>query len=123
MNEGYIEECPKPIPIGKQKFAYQCEDIVIEPLFGSANIRAYPPGNRGKEPYPNPEANLIQHYEIKIERFTGNSISLTLTKKFKDGATEVYHTNTSFSLLANSLFEGSPVNFFKEDPPMSNFKL
>lgn len=118
----YIDKCEKPIPIGKQKFAYQCENIVLEPLFGSINIRGYKPHQGGKEPYPNAEKELIEHYDLKIEKFTGNSMYVSFTKKFKNGTEEMYMTNVSFSDLVNTLFEGKPANVFKREAPIQQFE-
>lgn len=118
----YKDKCEKPIPIGKQKFAYQCENIVLEPLFGTINIRGYKPHQGGKEPYPNAEKELIEHYDLKIEKFTGNSMYVTLTKKFKDGSEDLVLTNVSFSDLVNRIFEGHPVNFIKHDAPIQQFE-
>jgi hypothetical protein len=118
----YIEKCPRPIPIGKQKFAYQCENIVIEPLFGSANLRAFIPHNAGKEPYPNDEKDLVAHYDLKIEKHTANSIGVSLTKKYKDGSELVYDTTMSFADFANQLFTNFPVNLFRNEAPPKPFQ-
>ncbi len=118
----YNEKCPKPIPIGRQKFAYQCENINIQPIHGAMDIRAYTPHNGGKEPYPNTENDIIEHYDLKIERFTGNAISLCLTKKFKDGSEEIFLTNVSFADLVNRLFESHPANNWKNDAPTKQFE-
>jgi hypothetical protein len=118
----YTDKCEKPIPIGKQKFAYQCENIVLEPLFGTMNIRGYKPYQGGKEPYPNAEKELIEHYDLKIEKFTGNSMYVTLTKKFKDGSEQLVLTNVSFSDLVNRIFEGNPANFINHEAPINNFQ-
>ncbi len=112
----YVEKCPKPIPIGKQNFAYQCENVIFNPKHKGIEVFGCIPHNGGKEPYPNPEADKIEHYRLEMMKFTSNSIELTLTKRFKDGSEEVYTTNTSFSILANLLFEGGPANVFKHDP-------
>jgi len=116
----YIEKCPKLIPIGKQKFAYQCENM----NFGTQGerkffITAFTPKGGGAEPYPNPEANEILTYELSIERFTQNSIQVEFTAKYRDGSTKVYSTNTSFSLLVNSIFEGGSANLFVHEPTQS----
>lgn len=117
----YTEELEPPIPIGRQKYAYQCENFVIEPLSGSANIIAWPPRGGGKEPYPNPEGDKIKTYHLKIERFTSNSMTIDLIKKFKDGSEIHYQTTVSFSDLANRLFTGSPANVFSHEPPPQKF--
>lgn len=118
----YNEKCPKPIPIGRQKFAYQCENIVLEPIHGAISIRAYKPHNSGKEPYPNEEKDIIEHYTLQIEKFTGNVMSLCLTKKFIDGSEEVFVTNISFSDLANRLFENNPASNFRNEPPIKQYQ-
>jgi hypothetical protein len=117
----YVEKCPKPIPIGLQEFAYQCETVVFEPIHGSISIHAFVPHNGGKQPYPNTEKDSIHHYELKIGRFTQNSIEITLTKTFKDKSEDIYTTNTSFSDLVNSLFAGGPANVYKHEAPINNY--
>jgi len=119
MND-YTEECTPPIPIGRQKFAYQCENIVIQPLHGSVNVRAFIPKG-GKEPYPNSEKDKVEYYELIIERFTGNSISVEFIKHFKDKSEEQYSTNMSFSSLVNLLFTGHPANVWTREAPVNHF--
>lgn len=118
----YVDKCEKPIPIGKQKFAYQCENVVLEPSFGSIIIRGYKPFKNGAIPYPNDEKELIEHYDLKIERFTQNSMYVTLTKKFKDGSEKLILTNVSFSDLVNRILEGNPVNIIHHEPPTKQFE-
>ena len=60
----YTEKCAPPIPIGVQRYAYQCENIVISPINGKMNMRGYVPRGGGKEPYPNAEKENIEHYEL-----------------------------------------------------------
>ncbi len=120
--DSFLKKCNKPINIGMQRYAYQCETVVMEPIHGAISIRGYIPHGRGKEPYPNPEKDLIEYYELKIERFTQNAITLEFRKKFKDGSEELYYTNTSFSMLVNTLFEGGEANFWKTDPPVKRFE-
>jgi hypothetical protein len=117
----YQEKCQKPIPIGKQLFAYQCENVSMEPVSGSINIRGWKPFKSGKEPYPNDEKELIDYYDLRIGRFTGNSIEIFFTKNFKDKSQELYLTNVSFSELVNRLFAGHPVNIWKNEPPVNRF--
>jgi hypothetical protein len=118
----YVEECDPPIPIGRQKFAYQCENIALEPVAGSISIHAYIPSERGKEPYPNAEKEKVQHYELKISRFTANAIEISFTKRFKDGSEDLYLTNVSFSQLVNQLFTGNPANVWKHEAPVKQFE-
>lgn len=117
----YIDKCPKPIPIGKQKYAYQCENVIIEPFFGSVNIRGYIPHKSGNEPYPNQEKDIISCYDFKIDKFTDNSMEVSFKKKFKDGKEELYVTNMSFSDLVNTIFEGNPANIYKPEAPFNKF--
>ncbi len=117
----YIEKTGKIIPIGIQEFAYQCENIIIEPSFGKCLIMGFIPHNGGKQPYPNDEADSINNYELEISKFTGNSIQLTITKNFKDGRKQVYTTNTSFSILVNCLFKGGPSSMYEHEAPMKSF--
>lgn len=118
----YSEKCKQPIPIGIQRYAYQCENIVIEPIHGAMSMRAYVPHGKGKEPYPNPEADKIEYYQLEIRRFTGNAIELLLTKKFKDKSEEVYLTNVSFSDLVNRLFTNNPANVWTNESPFTHFE-
>lgn len=120
--DSYTEKCAPPIPIGIQRYAYQCENIVISPINGKMNMRGYVPDGRGKEPYPNPEKGKVEHYELEIARFTGNAISITFTKTFKDKSEETYQTNVSFSQLVNLLFEGNPANIWVCGPPVNRFE-
>jgi hypothetical protein len=117
----YREHCNNPIPIGKQKFAYQCENISLVPVIDSINIRGWVPFKGGKEPYPNEERDKIDSYDLRIGRFTGNSMEIILTKTFKDRSREVYLTNVSFSDLVNRIFTGNPANIFQEEAPVNQF--
>lgn len=122
MSDTYHEKCPQPIPIGKQRYAYQCENVVFEPIHGKISIRGFVPHNGGKEPYPNPEKSTIDHYELTIGRFTGNSIDVTFTKRFKDKSERIYTTNVSFAVLVNLLLEGGPANVWDREAPVFNYK-
>lgn len=119
--DSYQEKCPKPIPIGVQKFAYQCEDLTLEPLFGTINIRGYIPFKGGKEPYPNLEKDIIAHYDLKIGRFTSNALEITFVKRFKDAGEEIYSVTVSFSDLVNRIFGNNPANVWKREPPVIPF--
>jgi len=118
----FIENCPPPIPIGVQRYAYQCENFSMEPIHGAISIRAYPPGRGGKEPYPNPEGDKVEYYQLKIERNTSNAFSIVFEKIFKDGSKETYLTGCSFSQLVNTLFEGDGANIFKSEAPIKRFE-
>lgn len=117
----YTEKCDKPIPIGTQRYAYQCENISIEPVRNAVSIEGYIPSNKGKEPYPNIEAELIEKYEIKIERHTGNSISVSFVKRYKDKTQTEYLTTISFSELVNRIFKGFPANVWRREAPFNPF--
>lgn len=119
--DSYTDKCPRPIPCGIKKFAYQCENIIIEPSHGNASIRAYIPAETGKEPYPNEEKKEIRHYELKIEKFTQNSISVCFEKVYKTGQKKTYHTTLSFSDLVNIIFENNPANIYNQEPPASTY--
>lgn len=118
----YTENCERPIPIGNQRFAYQCENISIEPVRNAVSIEGYIPRNKGTEPYPNAEADLIDKYELKIERHTGNSMAISFIKKYKNKAEKEYLTQVSFSDLVNRLFEGHPANVWERTAPTIKFK-
>ncbi|PLW90002.1 hypothetical protein [Mucilaginibacter sp.] len=103
----------KIIPIGRQEFAYQCENVGT-PCIITGSI----PHNNGSQPYPNEEKELIRQYgsyEIRIERFTGNSLTVSLFKNMKDGSVKCYQTSMSFAQLANQIFAGVEVNEYSED--------
>lgn len=118
----YQEHCEKPIPIGNVRYAYQCENISMQPIHGAIDIRAYVPFNKGKEPYPNDEKDVIEHYDLKIERFTANSMTLSFIKKFKDGREKQYMTTVSFAGLVNTLFENNPANVWEREAPVKKFE-
>lgn len=117
----YTDKCKRPIPIGIQRYAYQCENIVIEPIHGAMSIRAFVPHGKGKEPYPNPEQDKIEHYQLEVRRFTGNAIELVFTKKLKDKSEEIFLTNVSFSDLVNRVFENKPANNWVNEAPVNHF--
>ncbi len=119
--DSYVHECQPPIPIGRQRYAYQCENVILSPINGKINIHGHAPFSGGKEPYPNPEKDIVDHYELEIARFTGNSIEVTFTKFFKDKSEEVYSTNVSFSQLVNLLYTGNSANVWKRNAPVNNF--
>lgn len=119
--ENYSDRCQKPIPIGVQRYAYQCENIALEPIHGAISIRGYIPFKGGKEPYPNDEKDVIEYYDLRIERFTSNAIEVSLLKRFKDGTEYLYLTNVSFSDLANRIFEGNPANHWFRPAPKKEF--
>jgi hypothetical protein len=118
----YKDSCQPPIPIGKQRYAYQCENVFLEPIHGAISIRGYKPFSGGKEPYPNREKDQIDHYDLKIEKFTGNSITIEFTKTFKDKRQEEYMTTVSFAQLVNLLFTGQAANVFIKAAPINKFE-
>ena len=115
----YKDKCHAPIPIGKQKFAYQCENVSFEPVAGKINIRAWIPSGRGKEPYPNEEQDKVAYYNLEIGRFTANAIEIIFTKRFKDGAEETYLRNVSFAQLVNEIFLDHPANIWINEAPVN----
>lgn len=114
----YVEKCPKPIPIGKQEFAYQCEGVVLEPIHGSISIRGYVPYKGGSKPYPNPEKDTIEHYTLEIGRHTQNAIEVRFIKKFKDGSEDLFLTTLSYSDLVNLIFGDQPANIIHHNAPV-----
>lgn len=117
-----VEKFEKIIPIGKQEFAYQCEDVSTVCVL-SANM----PSNNGSLPYPNDEKDKYSKYRLIIEKFTSNSITVTLekyrsdtvkqrTEKGKAIIADRYTTTMSFSQLVNQIFKGVEVyNYSKEE--------
>lgn len=114
----YQKRQERPIPIGKQDFAYQCEDVFFDYLKDAVFIKGYKPSGRGKQPYPNEEIDLVEEYELKISQFTSNGIEVVFKKKYRDGRTGMYLNTISFSDLVNRLFEGHPSNSWTVDAPL-----
>lgn len=105
----------KIIPIGKQEYAYQCEDVSTVCVL-SARI----PSRGGSHPYPNGEKEVYDKYKLVIEKFTSNSITVTLekyrsdtvkqrTQKGKAIICDRFQTTMSFSQLVNQIFKGVEV--------------
>jgi len=112
----YQEKCHKPIPIGKQEYAYQFETVCLDPIQDELNIRGWKPQRRGKYPYPNSEIDKVKHYDLRISRSGDNKVDIYFVKKFKDQSEEVFTTTISFSDMVNRLFEGHPTNhWFNEN--------
>lgn len=98
-----IVKFDKIIPVGKQQFAYQCENISHV-----VTIEASVPWRGGNLPYDNDEKELLREYkqyELSIFRHTGNSMIVDLRKFYKDGKVELFTTTMSFSDLVNQIFK------------------
>lgn len=123
LDDSYKKKHPKPIPIGKQEYAYQCEDLYFDfsKMHGSILIDGYAPGRHGKFPYPNEERKEVDKYELEL-RHQYNGIDVTLQKKYKDGRIGFYTTFLSFSDLVNRIFEGYPANSWIREAPEKMFK-
>jgi len=124
LDDSYKENHPKPIPIGKQEYAYQCEDVFFDftSMHGKMLIDGYPPTRGGKLPYPNPEAGDIEKYELELSHCY-NGVDVTLRKKYRDGRTGICTGFMSFSQLVNRLFEGHPASsWIREAPKKSIIK-
>ncbi len=98
-----IVKFDKIIPVGRQEYAYQCENVgLIMKITGHFSNHSH-----GKEPIPNDEKELLQEwnqYELEINRHTGNAINVNFRKFYKDGKVELYTFGTSFSHLVNQIF-------------------
>jgi len=117
-----METKEKIIPIGAQEFAYQGEDVSTICV-----ITGHMPFQNGSLPYPNDEKEMYNKYKLIIEKFTGNSITVTLEKyrhdtvkqrKEKGNAVIVdrFQTTMTFSQLANQIFKGTEFyNYPKEE--------
>lgn len=109
-----IQKFKNIIPIGKQEYAYQCEGI--KQVF---QIEGFPPHrSSGKEPYNNAEKDQVFRYEFEIERFTGNSLTVSLRKIFhskpnQEVKTILYQRSMSFSEFVNQVFAGVEVNAYE----------
>jgi hypothetical protein len=104
-----IVKIGKMIPIGVQKYAYQCigmNDFIAKI---EADINSL---NRGGLPYPNTEMNEILRYELEIKRFTSNAIEIYFQKVYKDGSKIGYLLTTSFEEFVNQIFNNKEVNVF-----------
>ena len=110
-----IEKFEKIIPIGKQEFAYQGEDVSTVCV-----LSAHIPYKGGNHPYPNDEKEIYSKYKLVIEKFTVNSITVTIekyrsdtvkqrTEKGKAIIADRYQTTMTFSQLVNQIFKGVEV--------------
>jgi hypothetical protein len=111
------------IPVGPKKFAYQQEGISIEQSF---SIKGFIPSHGGREPYLNDEKDVVQSYELKIEKFTNNSFTVTLYKTRKDTVEQRkqngfavirdgYQTTFDFAGFVNAIFRDREVFQFTEE--------
>lgn len=102
----------KIIPVGPKKFAYQCEGIHMDTCFRMVGNM---PWNGGKEPYVNAEKDTVSGYELRIEKFTGNSFTVTLYKNKKVGKGRIgYQTTFDFASFVNQIFNNIEVAEFEE---------
>ena len=112
----------KIIPAGKKDFSYQQENISIKSEF---SIMGYMPFGSGKLEYLNDEKDKVNEYELKIEKFTGNSFTVTLYKKRKDIVEQrnangfavlrdAYQCTFDFAEFVNAIFKGVPLFHFQE---------
>ena len=93
----------KIIPVGRQRFAYQCENIgLVMKMVGNIPYRG-----SGSEPYPNEEKALLREYgqyEFSVHKHTANSMIVELRKYYKDGKIELYWATMTFSDFVNQVF-------------------
>lgn len=116
----------KIIPVGKKDFAYQCENVDT-----ICAIRGSIPRGGGVQGYLNDEKDRIKGYELRIQKFTGNSLTVTLTKfrsdirkqRERQGyaiTEEKYQIGMDFAELVNQIFRGKEaMELFTEEhfPP------
>lgn len=107
MND--IKKLEQVIPIGKQEYAYQCENT--SHIF---RLEAFVPLGGGKEPYPNTEVKEVWKYDFELQRHTGNSFIVTLRKFRNDHQVELFTTTMSFSQFVNQVFRQTECNVFFE---------
>lgn len=123
MENTYKKKHPKPIPIGHQEYAYQCEDVIFDftQMHEKVLIDGYAPSRRGKFPYPNEETKEIDKYELELSRCY-NGIDVTFKKKYSDGRIGIYITKVSFSDFVNRIFEGHSAKSWIREAPKEHFK-
>lgn len=124
MDDAYKVKHPKPIPIGHQEFAYQCEDVLFDFLRTNDTlfIKSWRPTRSGKLPYPNDEIDMINEYELELKRHYC-TIEIVFKKKYKDGRIGFYVTNISFSQFINRLFEGHSASSWIRSAPKQDIKV
>lgn len=116
-----MEKFLKIIPVGRQDYAYQGENVSTR-----CSIMAHVPTKSGSLPYLNDEQDKYKDYELVIEKFTSNSILVTLKKhridtveqrKLNGKAIKVdsYQFTTTFAQLVNSIFSNIEVNHYTEE--------
>lgn len=117
LDNAYKKDHPKPIPIGKQEYGYQCEDVFFDftKMHGKVIIDGYAPSRGGKYPYPNEEKEEVEKYELEL-RHRYNGIEICLQKVYRDGRIGIYITTVSFADFANRLFEGHPASSWIREP-------
>ena len=113
------------IPIGKQQFAYQCEDVSSVCV-----ISGRMPSNNGVLPYPSKEKEEFDEYELRISRFTSNALMVELIKfpshnnkraNRREGKLLqkiTYQVTMSFSDLVNQIFKNVEVADYEEIVPI-----
>lgn len=119
-----LKKFDKIIPVGPKQFAYQQENIEIKQRF---SIIGHLPFKGGAKEYDNREKDIISEYELEIEKFTGNSFTVTLYKKRKDIVPQRieegkailrmgYQTTFDFASFVNAIFKDTEVmEFFEEE--------
>lgn len=114
---------PKPIPIGKQEYGYQCEDVFFDftKMHGKILIDGYAPSRHGKYPYPNEEKEDVEKYELELQH-KYNGIEVCLKKMYRDGRIGIYITSISFSDFVNRIFEGHPASSWIREAPIQMIK-
>lgn len=113
----------KIIPVGPKQYAYQQEIIEIKSMF---SIKGYLPFRNGAKEYENAEKDKVSEYELVIEKFTGNSFTVTLYKTRKDTVDqrktegraiirEGYQTTFDFASFVNAIFKNIEVFPFTDE--------
>ncbi len=109
------------IPIGKQEFAYQCENVNTV-----CSITGRVPTSGGVQPYPNGEKDQFDKYDLRIIKFTSNALTVELVKYYshenqmqhrKKGElirSITYQATMSFAQLVNQIFNGVELAEYEE---------
>jgi len=120
-----LEKFEQIIPMGKQEFAYQCEDVS-----SICVISGRMPRNNGALPYPSKEKEDFDEYELRISKFTSNALMVELIKfpsqanrmaNRREGKlvrSKIYQANMSFSGLVNQIFKNVEVAEYQEEIPI-----